>query len=248
MQKWKSKKQVYERVGDEESSEGFPARKTGGNGFPGIKFGSFVLGVLVAGLMAACTAGIILWPTRIQAAQLEAYKHSHHSDHSAHDVQLEHSEHANSGDHDYSPSPQSKDYTISTCGSTLEEAKALNCEWDVMAAGWLPPACIDRELTEEFRAEGPWRYFADQNGTEELLEEELQYRLGEGNEYYASLRFHKTHCGYQWRKMHRAMQRGTKIENKLADYHHTLHCGYVNMQEGDLEDLLTIITVELMSC
>jgi hypothetical protein len=32
--------------------------------------------------------------------------------------------------------------------------------------------------------------------------------------------------------MHRAMQMGKKIENKLADYHHTVRCGYVNMQEG----------------
>jgi hypothetical protein len=245
MQKWKPE-QVYEKVGDEESTDGFPLGKEGRRIFLGIKTRSLVSGVVVAGLMAACITGIVWWPARIQAAQLAAYNHSHHSGHSAHPVHLDHSEHP--GNCDHSPYSKSNDDTVATCGSTIEEAKALNCTWDLLAAAWLPPACIDKELTDDFRTQGPWRYFADRDGTEELFEEELQYRVGEGNEYYTSLKYHKTHCSYQWRKMHRAMQMGTKIENKLADYHHTIHCGYVSMQEGDMEDLLTKITVELMTC
>jgi hypothetical protein len=81
-----------------------------------------------------------------------------------------------------------------------------------------------------------------------LLEEELQYRVGEGKEFFTSLKYHRTHCSYQWGKMHRAMQMGKKIENKLADYHHTVRCDYVNMQEGDMEGFLTKITVEIMTC
>ena len=44
------------------------------------------------------------------------------------------------------------------------------------------------------------------------------------------------------------MQMGKNIENKLGDYHHTVRCDYVNMQEGDMEGFMTKITVEIMTC
>jgi hypothetical protein len=256
MQKWKPER-IYEKVGvrDEESPDGFPRADEGQSVSRGTRTRSLISGIVVAGLTVMCIAGIIWWPARIQdqAIQMAAYDHSHddHPVHPAHggsDSHLfEHLGPSSSSEH--SPHPQSDDNdTVATCGSTLEEAQALGCHWDLLAAAWLPPACIDQELTEDFRAQGPWRYFADREGTQELVEEELQYRVGKGNEYYTSLRYHKTHCSYQWRKMHRAMERGTKIENKLADYHHTMHCGYVQMQQGDMEDLMTKITVELMTC
>ncbi|KUI72152.1 hypothetical protein VM1G_07808 [Cytospora mali] len=256
MQKWRPE-QVYNKVRsrDEESHYVFPLENEGQKVFLGTKARSLISGIVVAGLMVLCIAGIAWWPARIQeqAVQMAAYDHSQH-DHFGHSA-YGHSDSAYwksvepSSNSDNSPQPQSEDDdTIATCGSTVEEAKALNCTWDLLAAAWLPPACIDQELNEEFRNEGPWRYFADREGTEELPEEELPYRVGEGMEFYASLKYHKTHCSYQWRKMHRAMMRGTKIENKLADYHHTKHCGHVQMQQGDMDDLMTKITVELMSC
>lgn len=242
MEKWRPG-QAYQKVRGKESIDRFLLRKEGQRIFLGIKTRSLVSGVVIAGLIAACIAGIIWWPARIQAAQLAAYNHPYHSSHKVH---LDHFEHP--GNYDHSPSSKSKDDTIATCGNTIEEAKALNCTWDLLAMAWLPPACIDKALADEFRTQGPWRYFADPDGIEELFEEELQYRVGKGHEFYTSLKYHRTHCSYQWRKMHRAMQMGTKIENKLADYHHTMHCGDVIMQGGDMEDLLTKITVELMTC
>ncbi|KAK2605523.1 hypothetical protein N8I77_008356 [Diaporthe amygdali] len=256
MQKWKPER-VYEKVGvrDEESSNEYPRADEVERVSRGTRTRPLISGIVVTGLMAVCIAGIVWWPGRIQdqAIRMAAYDHSHqdHPSHPAHDHSDSHLfEHLGpSSSSDHSPYPQSKDDdTVATCGSTLAEAQALNCTWDLLAAAWLPPACIDEELTADFRAQGPWTYFADREGTQELFEEELQYRVGKGNEYYTSLRYHKTHCSYQWRKMHRAMERGTKIENKLADYHHTMHCGYVQMQQGDMEDLMTKITVELMTC
>lgn len=253
MQKWKPE-QVYEKVGlrDEESPNGFPLSKVGRRASLGTRIRSLISGVILAALMAVCIAGIVWWPARIQdqALQMAAQDHSHQDhaahpahDHSAHDhPESLHWEHLGPSD------GSEKDKAVANCGSTIDEARALNCTWDLLAAAWLPPACIDQELTQDFRDQGPWRYFADREGTQELSEEDLQYRVGPGNEYYTSLKYHKTHCSYQWRKMHRAMERGTKIENKLADYHHTMHCGYVQMQQGDMEDLLTKITVELMTC
>lgn len=135
-----------------------------------------------------------------------------------------------------------------SCGGTVAEAQERGCKWDLLAAAWLPQACIDEELTNGFRDERPWRYFADRNGTEELFEPELQYRVGPNDTYYTTLEYHRMHCNYQWRKMHRAMQRGTRIESGLAKYHHTLHCGFVGLQEAGLQDLTTVISVEFMEC
>lgn len=260
MAKWKPE-QVYEKVGlrDEESPNGFPLSKVGHRGTLGTRIRSLISGLIVATLMAVCIAGIVWWPARIQEQAVQVATHGHSSSSSHQDQADEHPAHDHAS-HDHNPAPVHWEHlgpavssvedktAVATCGSTIEEAMALNCTWDLLAAAWLPPACIDQELTEDFRSQGPWRYFADREGKEELTEEDLQWRVGEGNEYYTSLRYHKTHCSYQWRKMHRAMERGSKIENKLADYHHTMHCGYVQMQQGDMEDLLTKITVELMTC
>lgn len=239
--------QVYENLGlrDEESPDGFPPSKVGQRrASPCTRIRSLISGVIFAALMAACIAGIVWWPARIQDQAYQRAAHDHtHQDPSAHPAAHMHDHPA----HD-EPTHLDSDKTVATCGSTIDEARALNCTWDLLAAAWLPPACVDQELTEDFRSQGgPWRYFADRAGTEELSEGDLQYRVGEGGEYYTSLRYHKTHGSYQWRKMHRAMERGRKIEKKLPDYHHTVHCGYVQMQQGDMEDLLTKIMVELMT-
>lgn len=229
MQKWKPE-QVYEKVEDEESIDGFPVGKAGGRRLLGIKARSLATGMAVAGLMAACITGIVWWPGHIQAAELAAYEHSHESAHPAH------------------PPHAQPDDVVATCGSSVEEAQALNCTWDLLASSWLPPACIDQELTDEFREQGPWRFFEHKNRTGELFEPELPYRVGPGMEYYSTLRWHKVHCGYQWRKMHRAMMKGMKIEGHLNSYAHTEHCGVVALQQGEMEDLVTLATVEFMTC
>jgi hypothetical protein len=58
MQKWKHE-HVYQRVGDEESTDGFPLGKGGREVFLGIKTWSLVSAVVAAGLMAACITGIV---------------------------------------------------------------------------------------------------------------------------------------------------------------------------------------------
>jgi len=234
--------QVYEKVDDEESNDEFPGGKPGRKTFLGIKIRSLVSGVVIIGLIAVCITGIVWWPSRIVAAQLAAYNDSHPSSHSAH----EHSEQFSNTDYSLSSVPTSD--TVATCGSTLEEAQALNCVWDGLGGYWVPPACYDKEITEQFLAAGPWKYFNDHAGTQELAEEDLKYRFGEENKYYTTLKYHRVHCSFQWRKMHRALEKGWKVENMLMDYHHTLHCGTVSLQEGQMDDILTSITIELATC
>ena len=182
---------------------------------------TWLSGISIALITATCLGVIVWWPYRLLAALDAPYIN--------HDEVLHH------------------------CGQThtVKEAKALGCKWDLLAAAWLPPACIDQELTDQFRKasqKGPWHYYAEKDGSDELQEEDLQYRVGENQTYFTTLRYHRTHCDYQWRKMHRAWQRGTWIEDQLAAYHHTKHCGFVGLQEAELEDLATEISVEFMNC
>lgn len=135
------------------------------------------------------------------------------------------------------------------CGSTIAEAKSLGCKFDLLSAAWVPPPCIDTELTEQFRREKDWKYYLDREGTMELPESELEFREGgvEG-EFWATLEWHQVHCGYEWRKMHRALEVGGRVESALGEYHHTVHCGKVFKDRSPLDKLETKITVEFLTC
>jgi hypothetical protein len=138
--------------------------------------------------------------------------------------------------------------SVRSCGNSTTEARAFGCQFDLLSAAWLPEECQDRELTEEFRAAGPWKYFADSLGRVELREEELSERTGGENGYWTSRRWHTVHCAFQWRKMHRSIERGARMEDALRDYTHTMHCGEMFLMEGPWDELITEITVEFLSC
>jgi hypothetical protein len=95
-----------------------------------------------------------------------------------------------------------RDYT---CGASIEEAKAVGCVFDILAMAWIPPQCHDPKLVDEFRQERNWRYWADQDGTVELREDELHLRSGPDQLIWATLEWHLIHCNYEWQKMNRAM-------------------------------------------
>ena len=136
----------------------------------------------------------------------------------------------------------------SSCGNSTAEAQALGCSFDLLAAAWLPEECQDRDLTEEFRAQGPWQYFEDSDGQVELREGDLWKRSGPSESYWATRRWHTVHCSFEWRKMHRAIERGARMEDALRDYRHTIHCGKMFLKEGPWDELTTEITVEFLGC
>ena len=267
-QKWHEQgwnQPAYKELNDGDSGTFSPTPRASKTSLRTI-FNSLALGALIA----FCTVGIAWWPSRIlRAAQIQSeaeyarghahgHAHGHRMDAAAvgftsNDPQhLKQSYVSKPGTiqklHPATPHQSSEEAMPYHCGSSIKEAKELGCSWDLLSAAWLRPECLDAELTESFRNEDDWPFFADKEGQHPLKEEELQWRVGEGMHYYTNLKYHRTHCSYQWRKMHRAMERGSRIENKLADYHHTLHCGYVFLQDGKLDELLTEISVEFMRC
>ena len=56
--------------------------------------------------------------------------------------------------HHFVPYPSiPKDFC--NCGNSSSEAVAMGCEYEPLAAAWLPPACRDSELSAEFDHAGP---------------------------------------------------------------------------------------------
>lgn len=121
--------------------------------------------------------------------------------------------------------PKSERYN---CGNSTEQALALGCYFDLLSVSFVPWQCADRELEAQFLAEGPWKYWADRHQTQELKQDELWKRPTMPNDsFHVTMHWHRLHCLYQWRKMHRALESGRRMDTSYKFYGHTLHCGAV---------------------
>jgi hypothetical protein len=120
--------------------------------------------------------------------------------------------------------------TAQLCGKSLAEAEAAGCVFDLMTVSWLPLECYDGELTKKFMEEGPWDFYLSNSTRPEALPEErvkipsLEAISKTTDLMWTDRRFHVFHCIYGWKMMHRAIERGWKMESSLATYHHTEHC------------------------
>ncbi|XPS73895.1 hypothetical protein M3J09_006027 [Ascochyta lentis] len=120
--------------------------------------------------------------------------------------------------------------TTQPCGNSSSEAEAAGCVFDLMTVSWLPLECYDSELTAQFMEEGPWVFYLSNSTRPEALPEEREQipsleAISKTTELmWTDRRFHVYHCIYGWKMMHRAIERGWKMESSLATYHHTEHC------------------------
>ncbi|KAL1640936.1 hypothetical protein SLS58_006552 [Diplodia intermedia] len=120
--------------------------------------------------------------------------------------------------------------TAQPCGSSPAEAEAAGCIFDVMTVSWLPAECYDGELTAQFIEDGPWTFYLSNSTLPEAPPHEREAipsldAVGRTTELmWTDRRFHVYHCIYGWKMMHRAVERGWKMESSLASYHHTEHC------------------------
>lgn len=127
-----------------------------------------------------------------------------------------------------------------SCGATIQEARALDCVFDVLSLSWLPPDCRDDPLTHEFATSGPgpdgeWDYWADANRTSPLTLEEVALLAGRSDGLvYTTLGFHVQHCSYYWRKYWRVVKGvgALAMEARYDRESHVEHCQHVFMSEG----------------
>jgi hypothetical protein len=123
------------------------------------------------------------------------------------------------------------DKTSCNCGSSVAEALSLGCKFVPMASAWLPPACIDEELSSEFDKAGPgpsnsWRYYADVTNNTSLLTLSEVALLANTPKvlYYTTVEWHIVHCAYYWKKLHRSRWTGVLIEPRYDTEKHMDHC------------------------
>ncbi|KAK0648547.1 hypothetical protein B0T16DRAFT_456016 [Cercophora newfieldiana] len=158
-------------------------------------------------------------------------------------------------DHDPPPAPPSH------CGNTTTTARALGCHFDPMSFSWLPAPCYDAELTTQFLGFQPWQWFSSPEGLsanttsarrdkEEVPREDVL--RGENEYLYVSWEYHKLHCTYMWRKMHRAVLGMAEMDGYIGNYHHTEHCEEILTRQGmgdeDGSKGLTVIRRKFVSC
>lgn len=111
---------------------------------------------------------------------------------------------------------------LKDCSGLSIEERALACRFDIMSFSWLPPACFDGELIEEFNRVKEWGYWEHKKGVGgQVPMEEAQKGL---RDLYVSWDHHRHHCIYMWKKLHRAVVSGRPIDSYVGNYGHTKHC------------------------
>ncbi|KUJ12454.1 uncharacterized protein LY89DRAFT_722071 [Mollisia scopiformis] len=144
-----------------------------------------------------------------------------------------------------------------SCGSNFEEAEAAGCTFDLMTFAWTPPACLDEEVYNDVlsdfselaptRGAGTWPWWRYENRTEPLEQNSglKDYQGPWSNTYY-----HRAHCLYLWRIMHKAAgrvvagEREVYVYSKAADWEHVVHCNkLMNDIDGMFSDYVRAMRV-----
>lgn len=138
---------------------------------------------------------------------------------------------------------------LHSCGNTADEARARGCIFDTISFSWLVPECYDGELVDEFsRLPVHFPFYADPEGSVELPWSEVE--KGERT-MYVPWSHHLWHCGFLWRKMHRAIMAGKPIDSYIGSYEHTVHCTHIMVAENaqhTMEEVNTEMALKFPYC
>lgn len=108
------------------------------------------------------------------------------------------------------------------CGTSADEARSRGCIFEVTGSSWVTPECYDPVSEQEFLNFKEWHFYRDYNYTEEVSMAEV--RQGNGNGFFVSHGYHQAHCAFLWKKMHRAVNAGRKLDGLIQALSHTTHC------------------------
>ncbi|KAF2240031.1 hypothetical protein EV356DRAFT_495879 [Viridothelium virens] len=125
--------------------------------------------------------------------------------------------------------PAPMDPLICDCGGSTQEAISQGCQFIEMAAAWLPPACIDAELANEFDTSGPgsngtWQYFSDSERQYQISKDQVALLADTGALFYSTWEWHVKHCTFQWRLDYRRRWLDTVVEPRYDHESHIMHC------------------------
>lgn len=156
--------------------------------------------------------------------------------------------------HKTAPNDTETPQASNICGTTHSSATLANCSFDPISFSWTPQPCYDDELIESFLALNDWRWYLDANATETVAFDDVM--TGRYEYLYVSWNYHRWHCTYMWRKMHRAiMGRNNKtgssllLDTYINDPEHTDHCERVLLNRtGSLAETSTMIRRKFVEC
>ncbi|OAL37121.1 hypothetical protein AYO20_03599 [Fonsecaea nubica] len=149
------------------------------------------------------------------------------------------------------------------CGSSLAEARANGCEFDLLSYSWTPSACYDRVTDLEFREWvhrperqfGAFPFFLDRQGTAHITDEEaLSFRAG--SLARTTQEEHLGHCIFWMRRVERILEgaNGGRFAERGDGMPHTLHCSenLLARLEGpnpkDRDELHAVIAIGYNTC
>jgi hypothetical protein len=111
---------------------------------------------------------------------------------------------------------------IVQCGITPAEARANGCVFEMTGFSWLPKECSDPAVEAEFMTSIDLKYYRDENYTQEVSLDEV--RRGDGPGFFVKQDYHLAHCGFLFKKLHKAISQGRKVDGLVSPVHHTSHC------------------------
>ncbi|KEF63484.1 uncharacterized protein A1O9_01462 [Exophiala aquamarina CBS 119918] len=135
--------------------------------------------------------------------------------------------------------------SLPSCGSTISSAQKRGCLFDPMSFSWLPAECLEQDLIQDFLNVTDWHWYLDINGTMEAPRATVL--TGQYPELFVTREYHRVHCVYMWRKMHRGLERGV-IDTYIGNYHHTAHCEQMLLENVPSETIDTMILLKFPGC
>ncbi|MCJ1289384.1 hypothetical protein MMC34_000916 [Xylographa carneopallida] len=135
-------------------------------------------------------------------------------------------------------------------GTTTAEAIRRGCIFTPLAIAWLPPHCIDIELSDEFDISGPgpggsWEYWADSHRQVALNRTEMGLLADTDGVFYTTQDWHIKHCTFTWRKHYQQRVTGVTIERRSNGLDHIGHCETIFRVRGGLTDIQTVAGIAL---
>jgi hypothetical protein len=135
-----------------------------------------------------------------------------------------------------------------------------------MSASWVPGECYDDEITSEFRKHGgPWKFYLNTSDfifdahlrlppdSEQLVLLPNENAVSEAEMVWANRHYHLMHCLFLLRRVHRALEGGSKLDSHLLEYHHSAHCSdmverSIGTSEIPLDLVMTLTVIGYPDC
>jgi hypothetical protein len=119
------------------------------------------------------------------------------------------------------------------CGTSPAEARRRGCVFETTGFAWLPRACLDSAIENQFHAhikKHNLTYYRDYNCTQLVSLEEVQ--CGEQG-FFVHEGYHKTHCAFLLRKLHSRYAEGKPVDGMIMNQGHTKRC-MSEMLDGEM--------------